>query len=117
MQNDSNTVKCARIFPEDLPDPTVRSMDFLGSSYFKTHGLKRPLPTPDEVRALCPESHSVSPPPVRFEELGLIVKFGPWVLIDEAQCIWALKKSVQDEVPVPELYGWRLDAGQVFLYM
>ena len=57
------------------------------------------------------------PPPVRFESLGLIVKFGHHVTIYEAQCLQIIKRVFNDEIPVPEAYGWRVHNDQVFIYM
>jgi hypothetical protein len=101
-----------------LPDATKQEMDFLESSFFKINGLNRRLPTPAEVRALSP-THTISsqPPPVKFEHLNLIVKFGPHVSVVEAQCLWLIRKVLRHEVPVPEVYGWRVDGRHVFIYM
>lgn len=57
------------------------------------------------------------PEPVRFEELGLIIKFGPHVTVEEALCIWAIRRVLHTHVPVPEVYGWRVDGPEVFIYM
>jgi tRNA A-37 threonylcarbamoyl transferase component Bud32 len=57
------------------------------------------------------------PPPVRFENLNLLVKFGPHVTVSEAQSLWAIKTVLGDEIPVPELHGWRVDGRDVFIYM
>ena len=57
------------------------------------------------------------PLPVRYESLGLIVKFGNHVKVYEAQCLLMIKKLLGDEVPVPEVYGWRIHDNQVFIYM
>ena len=54
---------------------------------------------------------------MKFEELGLIVKFGPHVTVEEALCTWAIRKVLRYEVPVPEVYGWRVDGSEVFIYM
>ncbi|KAF7899003.1 uncharacterized protein EAF01_008216 [Botrytis porri] len=35
----------------------------------------------------------------------------------EAQCLWIIRKNLGDEVPVPEIYGWRVDGDYVFIYM
>ncbi|KAI9837320.1 MAG: hypothetical protein M1819_000394 [Sarea resinae] len=87
-------------------------MDFVESSFFNVHGPKARLPTPAEVRALSPRSR-----PVRFEQLDLFVKFGYEVAIEEAQCLWAVRKVFGQDVPVPEVYGWRVDEDQIFIYM
>jgi tRNA A-37 threonylcarbamoyl transferase component Bud32 len=54
---------------------------------------------------------------VTFDHLDLIVKFGPQVSVVEAICLWAVKRILHDKVPVPEVYGWRIDGDTVFIYM
>lgn len=36
---------------------------------------------------------------------------------NEAQCLWLIKKELGDDIPVPEVYGWRIDGDDVFIYM
>ena len=57
--------------------------------------------------------------PALFEELGLIVKYGegPKVTVAEGQCLWAVRRLLHGAVPVPEVFGWDTDNGQVFIYM
>ncbi|PYH37125.1 phosphotransferase family protein [Aspergillus neoniger CBS 115656] len=100
-----------------LPDPSRREVDFTESSFFAESG--RCLPSPAEVRALSDDGGMVAEPrPVVFEDLNLLVKFGYCVTVTEAQCLWMLKRVFGDKVPVPELYGWRIDEqGHVFIYM
>ncbi|KAH9221770.1 phosphotransferase enzyme family protein [Leptodontidium sp. 2 PMI_412] len=76
-------------------------MDFLESSFFKVNGQNQSLPTPSEVRALSGPKEKTQPLPVRFEHLNLLVKFG----------------RLGDDIPVPEVYGWRIDGDDVFIYM
>lgn len=33
------------------------------------------------------------------------------------QCLWAVGKHLRGRVPVPEVYGWRRDGNDVFIYM
>jgi hypothetical protein len=94
------------------PDPTKLEMDFTESSFFKLSGGKRHLPTPAEVRVSLIQKNVV-----RFENLNLLVKFGDNVKVAEAQSQWALRRAIGDKVPIPEVYGWRVDQGQVFIYM
>ncbi|OKO94358.1 hypothetical protein PENSUB_11625 [Penicillium subrubescens] len=93
------------------------------------------LPSPEEVRKQAEaqylagtsadsrrrfsegEGPQRSPPPAVFEKLGLFVKWGTSVSISEGQCLYAVSQLLKDYVPVPELYGWRLDGGETFLYM
>jgi len=49
--------------------------------------------------------------------LGLIVKFGYDVTVYEAQCLSVMKQVLRNGVAVPEVYGWRVDSNQVFIYM
>ena len=92
-------------------------MDFLDSSFFQ-NGPNRSLPTPAEIKGLSTTYGTTSQPdPVKFEELGLLVKFGPHVTAAEAQCLWMIGKELQGQVPVPEVYGWRIDGNEAFIYM
>ncbi|KAH7321971.1 phosphotransferase enzyme family protein [Rhexocercosporidium sp. MPI-PUGE-AT-0058] len=100
-----------------LPDHRERMIDFLDSTFFTRYGPNPSLPTPSEVRALSDPRQQTQPPPIRFEHLGLLVKFGPHVTTNEAQCLWLIKKELGDDVPVPEVYGWRIDGEEVFIYM
>ncbi|KAJ5135814.1 phosphotransferase enzyme family protein [Penicillium bovifimosum] len=101
---------------ESIPE-SMREMDFLDSSYFKEPG--KSLPTPAQVRALSKDIHMNSQPqPITFEDSGVFVKFGRYVTIAEAQCLRMLKRTFGDEIPVPEIFGWRVDEENfVFLYM
>lgn len=54
--------------------------------------------------------------PGRRELHNLIVKFGPCVVIEEALCLRMLRKTLS-VVPVPEVYGWKVEEGCVFIYM
>ncbi|KAJ5081959.1 Aminoglycoside phosphotransferase [Penicillium argentinense] len=92
------------------------------------------LPSPDEVRKQAETQHleglclderksfsiagpHVRPPPVVFKDLGLFVKWGTAMSISEGQCLWAIGQRLKDHVPVPEIYGWREDGNEVFIYM
>jgi len=50
-------------------------------------------------------------------EMQLVIKYGPRVTIDEAVTMLMVKKVLGDLVPVPELFGWRVHQGTVFIYM
>ncbi len=105
----------AKISLTQLPDASQPKMDFLDSSFFRKHGPQLNLPTPEEVRGLSPVGLA-QPLPVKFEQLGLVVKFGPRVTTAEAQCLWIIRHTLRDKVPVPEVYGWRVDGREVFVY-
>jgi hypothetical protein len=66
----------------ELPDSSQLHVDFLDTTWFKTHGLTRRFPTPEHLRSLY-KPHQL-PIPVKLEGLGLIVKFGSHVIITEA---------------------------------
>ncbi|EPS29835.1 hypothetical protein PDE_04785 [Penicillium oxalicum 114-2] len=102
---------------EQLPDGSSREMNFYDSSFFKEAGKR--LPTPSQVKALSKDAHtSPRPKPVIFKDSEVFVKFGPYVTIAEAQCLWMIKRAFGEEVPVPEIFGWRVDEeNHVFLYM
>ena len=100
-----------------LPDVSEPQMNFLGSSFFKNYSL-HDLPDPSTVKQLAPAGKSLTkPPPVVFENLGLIVKYGPFVTKTEAQNLWLIRHALCDEVPVPEVYAWRTHGSEVFIYM
>ncbi|PLN85985.1 phosphotransferase enzyme family protein [Aspergillus taichungensis] len=91
------------------------------------------LPSPSEVQARAKAQHLagvhpdprrvyltppyVRPPPVVFEEMGLFVKWGSSVEIFEAQCLYAIRRFLEGDVPVPEVYGWRTDGDVKYVYM
>ncbi|RHZ56797.1 hypothetical protein CDV55_103555 [Aspergillus turcosus] len=103
----------------ELPDATKKELDFTDTSFFTT-SPGRQLPSPAEVRALAKEIGIRPPTPLKFENLNLIVKFGPdhHVTTTEAVNLWMIKKVFGDEIPVPELFGWRVDdEDYVFIYM
>jgi hypothetical protein len=100
-----------------LPDAKAKDRDFLDSSFFSTKPGQC-LPTPSEVTGRSPDfPTNPRPAPIRFENLNLIVKFGLCVGIEEALCLRLIKKHLADRVPVPEVYGWRVDGPYVFIYM
>ncbi|KAI9804717.1 MAG: hypothetical protein M1825_001085 [Sarcosagium campestre] len=107
-----------RIDSSSLPNGAETEMDYVESFFFKSNGPNPRLPTPAEVRALSPGYDKKSQPlPVRFEHLGLIVKFGRMIAVAEAQSLWVIKRVFGEKVPVPEVYGWRVDDGRVYIYM
>lgn len=95
---------------------TPQEMDFLDSSFFATG---RELPSPSEViaRSDVKIRPHPQPAPVKFDNLGLLVKFGPHVYVEEALCLRFIHKDLSGKVPVPEVYGWRVEKGKVFIYM
>lgn len=80
------------------------------------------LPSTETVRETARQSgiahpeNQGRPPPVKFPSLGLIVKYGCEVSLAEARCLVLVRKHLPT-VPVPEVYGWRKDGKQSFIYM
>ncbi|KAI1377585.1 kinase-like domain-containing protein [Hypoxylon crocopeplum] len=100
--------------------PRAEDMVFRDSSFSRKN---RPgLPSPQEIREKNIKINGFRarprrPPPIPFEELGLIVKFGSEITIAEAQCLWYFNRYMKNAVPTPELYGWCRDGGETFIYM
>ncbi|KAI0165249.1 hypothetical protein GGR52DRAFT_101769 [Hypoxylon sp. FL1284] len=109
----SRTVRVAEL-------PSAETIVFRDSSFFKRTGSG--LPSPNEVREKDIEvngfrARSYRPPPILFKELGLVVKYGSFLTIAEAQCLWYFNRYMKDVVPTPELFGWCRDEGETFIYM
>ncbi|KAF2873990.1 phosphotransferase family protein [Massariosphaeria phaeospora] len=105
----------------ELPDSSQTHVDFLDSTWFRTHGQTRELPAPEDVRRLA-KLQKTTLYPVRFEDLGLVVKFGSHISVLEAISLWAVRRVFRDRVPVPEVYAWRVverkgRTPEVFIYM
>ncbi|EGC45613.1 phosphotransferase enzyme family protein [Histoplasma capsulatum var. duboisii H88] len=97
-----------------VADATATEMDFLDSSFFASKLGQKHLPTPTEVAVCSPDFRTnPRPKPVKFEHLGLIVKFGPCVVVEEAICLRMLRRTLPEKVPVPEVYGWRVEEGSI----
>lgn len=93
--------------------PSSSSVVFKESTYFSQNGSETPLPSPAEVRA---RQHHLRCGPIYFESLNLLVKYGKNITIAEGQCLWALRRFLPSQVPVPEVYGWCEDNDEVFIY-
>ncbi|KAF9773247.1 hypothetical protein IL306_008979 [Fusarium sp. DS 682] len=95
---------------------------FPESAFFQENRASA-LPSPAEVRALNEatghyRAKSVNrPPPVIIPSLGLAVKYGTNVTAAEAEAQIMLHERLQNQVPVPEVFGWTEDEGQRFIYM
>ena len=87
---------------------------FKESTYFLRNGPESSLPLPAEVRANQGQGQYG---PVQFESLNLLVKYGKDITVAEGQCLWALRRFLPSQVPVPEVYGWCEDNGEIFVYM
>ncbi|KAL2809745.1 hypothetical protein BJX63DRAFT_344892 [Aspergillus granulosus] len=99
------------------PDGTKREMDFLDSTFFKTPAQR--LPMPAQVSALSTDICTMPQlKPITFRNPNIFVKFGHYVTVEEAQCLWMVQRAFQGTVPVPELFGWRVDnEGFIFICM
>jgi hypothetical protein len=71
----------------------------------------------DKPKTLTYGGCHMRPPPAVFEDMGLVVKWGVQVGIAEAQSAYAVHRSLKGHVPVPEVYGWRTDGDEKFIYM
>jgi hypothetical protein len=50
--------------------------------------------------------------------MNLLVKFDYKVTVTEALNIWMVKRAFADKIPVPEVFGWRVDEECViFIYI
>lgn len=97
--------------------PSDSSVVFKESTYFSENGPNSSLPSPATVRATQKARHLSRSMTVRFEDLKLVVKYGREITIAEALCLWAIRRLLPDQVPVPEVYGWCEDGGEFFIYM
>ncbi|KAM0082591.1 hypothetical protein ACKRZS_005214 [Fusarium odoratissimum] len=106
------------IFVDSLPKGS--SVTFKDSTFFTHNRPGATFPSADQVRVKSEAGDHVldRKNTVIFESLGLVVKFGkePRVTVAEGQCLWSLRRHLPS-VPVPEMYGWTEDGGEVFLYM
>jgi hypothetical protein len=98
-----------------LPDISATEMDFRDTSFFQACGSPTPqLPSPSVVRQTGRGKIAV------FEHLNLLVKMGhpTRVPLEEALTMRAVRKAFSNnEVPVPEVFGWRVSDGDNFIYM
>ncbi|PYH72624.1 phosphotransferase family protein [Aspergillus vadensis CBS 113365] len=111
--------KSVQLTPSMIPD--LSNYNVKESSFFTRW---EQLPSPEEVRAQAKAQHLAGinpdrrkdystdsfhtrPPPVLFEVLNLLVKWGMSLKISEAYC----------QVPVPEVYGWRTEGEVIYIYM
>ncbi|RLL97414.1 hypothetical protein CFD26_102572 [Aspergillus turcosus] len=111
--------------------PDCPNFDVKDSSFFRKW---RELPSPRDVQAQAESQHlagvnpdprrdyrrdasSGRPPPVVFEDMGLLIKWGSLVEIHEAFTLYALRRLLSGRVPVPEVYGWRTEGDVQYIYM
>jgi hypothetical protein len=111
--------------------PRAANYDVRTSSFFQHHNK---LPSPEEVRSQAraqylsgnhwgwkkrdvSEVYNSRPAPAVFEDMSLFVKWGSEIQVSEGQTLYTIRNSCGDFVPVPEIYGWRRDGDETFLYM
>jgi hypothetical protein len=101
-----------------LPDITQTELNFYDSSFFQAGDGTRSLPTPEEVmqRPKSGMGRGIR----RFEELSLAVEYGQadYLGFEEAVTLRALRQICPpDELPLPEVLGWRKHGENNFIYM
>lgn len=80
------------------------------------------LPHPQDVRMAHSlltkqqDLHPEAPHIVRYPEYSLCVKYSRRVKLLEAQAFYLVNRYLKD-FPAPEIYGWRKDGDDVFLFM
>ncbi|USP78884.1 kinase-like protein [Curvularia clavata] len=73
------------------------------------------FPSPAEVRENPVLRKTLGSIATKFDSLNIIVKYGVDIAASEAYCLRALQ--LLPEVPVPKVYGWCEEGGEVFIYM
>ena len=102
-----------------LPDITQSEMDFLDSSFFRpNNSVERPqLPSPSSIVAQYGDGGTRI---IRIDALNMIVKidYTNHMRLEEVQTMLAIRQLFScDDLPVPEVFGWRLHGHQLFIYM
>ncbi|KAJ4254487.1 hypothetical protein NW762_010086 [Fusarium torreyae] len=97
-----------RIDASALLDITQAEIDFLNSSFFQSSDTPRPqLPSPSPILEEYGDSGANV---IKIETLGMVVKinYESHPNLEEVQTMWAIRKAFSNnEVPVPEVLGWR----------
>lgn len=105
---------------DSLPDITQLNMDFRDTSFFRrldSEGRCFELPSPASINALSETRHARV---FEIDEPPMVIKIDDTesVIMEEIQTMRALRQMYsREEVPVPEVFGWRTHEGQVFIYM
>ena len=101
--------------------PKAENIVFEDSTFFKRAKTTLPLPAQVRLDAIRKNDNArvqlSRPPPVYYEDLNLLVKYGTEITLAEGQCLWFLRRHLIQDVPVPEIYGWYKDGDETFLYM
>jgi hypothetical protein len=120
--NRSTGISANSLNPSLCPVLSPKVNFFPGSSFFRERRAPE-LPSPDEIRSLNQASDHYRatsfnrPSPVAIPSLGLLVKYGADVTVAEVETQVLIHERLQGEVPVPEVFGWAEDGGQIFIYM
>lgn len=92
-------------------------MDFRDTSFFRSGDPSLQLPSPAAIFQQFPDKGACV---VKFEHLNLAVKIGhcSYMRLEEAQTMRAVRQVfANNEVPVPEVFGWRKYGDLNFIYM
>lgn len=106
-----------RVDVASVPDIAEAEMDFRDTSFFQSGDPSVQLPSPASILRQYPGKATGN---VRFEHLNLLVKMGYWyhVRFEEVQTLRAMRQVfANNEVPVPEVFGWRKHGNMCFIYM
>ncbi|ROW10168.1 hypothetical protein VMCG_01852 [Cytospora schulzeri] len=94
------------------------------SSIFQRNPQGTMFPSPKEVRSAHQKSmhdnkalDSQAPHIVRYPSLGLHVRYSQRVRLNEAQALWLANHHLGTSFVAPEIYGWRKDGADTFLFM
>ncbi|KFA45567.1 hypothetical protein S40293_06591 [Stachybotrys chartarum IBT 40293] len=106
------------IDPASFPDTSLDAVDFRDTSFFQTKEASTSLsPTP---LAIIEQNPRVANDVLIFKNQNLVVKIGQssMVKFEEALAMRAIKKAFpNNDIPVPEVFGWRKHDSLNFIYM
>ncbi|KAK1759008.1 hypothetical protein QBC47DRAFT_409804 [Echria macrotheca] len=101
--------------------PSAQNVVFGHSSFFRQNQGQIDLPTPEQIRQeaarLSLSQNQAGVTHVPIPSLKLLVKYGPTVTSTEAKNQLLLRRLLPKDVPVLEVFGWRKDADDTFIYM
>ncbi|EJT68577.1 hypothetical protein GGTG_13852 [Gaeumannomyces tritici R3-111a-1] len=102
-----------------LPDASLTEIDFRDTSFFQSKGTEQAeLPSPEEIIQQYPDLRGRGI--AKFEQLNLVVKtdHSNYLRTEEALTLRAIRQAFpSNEVPVPEVFGWRKVGTRVYIYM
>jgi len=103
--------------------PSAQHVVFGHSSFFKRNPGHKDLPLPNDVRAEAARQFpganggQEAANLVAIPSLGLLVKYGTAVQVNEAKTLLTLRRFLPQQVLVPEVFGWQRDNNENFIYM